>query len=68
MNLARNWARWGRPSGPRVGAVVVWPHHVGMITGQTADGRWIVRSGMTADGCANGPAPWPAQCFASHHT
>jgi hypothetical protein len=45
MNLARNWARWGRPSGPRVGAVVVWPHHVGMITGQTADGRWIVRPG-----------------------
>jgi len=45
MNLAWNWARWGRPSGPRVGAVVVWPHHVGMITGQTADGRWIVRSG-----------------------
>lgn len=45
MNLARNWTRWGRPSGPRVGAVVVWPHHVGMITGQTADGRWIVRSG-----------------------
>ena len=44
MNLARNWARWGRPSGPR-GAVVVWPHRVGMITGQTADGRWIVRSG-----------------------
>ena len=44
-NLAWNWARWGRPSGPRVGAVVVWPHHVGMITGQTADGRWIVRSG-----------------------
>ena len=23
MNLARNWARWGSPSGPRVGAVVV---------------------------------------------
>lgn len=66
MNLARNWARWGRPSGPRVGAVVVWPYHVGMITGQTADGRWIVRSGN--DGCANGPAPWPAQCFASDHT
>jgi hypothetical protein len=45
MNLARNWTRWGRPSAPRVGAVVVWPHHVGMITGQAADGRWIVRSG-----------------------
>jgi len=45
MNLARNWARWGSPSGPRVGAVVVWPHHVGLITGQTASGEWIVRSG-----------------------
>jgi hypothetical protein len=45
MNLARNWAYWGRPSGPRVGVVVVWPHHVGLITGQTAGGEWIVRSG-----------------------
>ena len=45
MNLARNWASWGNPSGPRVGAVVVWPHHVGLITGQTASGEWIVRSG-----------------------
>jgi hypothetical protein len=44
-NLARNWAHWGRPSGPRVGAVVVWSHHVGMITGRTADGHWIVKSG-----------------------
>ena len=44
-NLARNWAHWGRPSGPRVGAVVVWSHHVGMITGRTADGNWIVKSG-----------------------
>ena len=45
MNLAPNGARRGRPSAPRLGAVVVWPHYVGMITGQTADGRWIVRSG-----------------------
>jgi hypothetical protein len=44
-NLAKNWRHWGRPSGPRVGAVVVWPHHVGMITGRTASGQWIVRSG-----------------------
>jgi hypothetical protein len=44
-NLARNWAHWGRPSGPRVGAVVVWAHHVGMITGRTKDGQWIVKSG-----------------------
>jgi hypothetical protein len=45
-NLARNWAHWGRPAnGPRVGAVVVWAHHVGMITGRTANGQWIVKSG-----------------------
>ena len=31
--------------GPRVGAVVVWPHHVGMITGRSANGMWIVKSG-----------------------
>jgi hypothetical protein len=45
MNLASNWRHWGRPSGPQVGAVVVWSHHVGMITGRTVDGEWIVRSG-----------------------
>jgi len=45
MNLAQNWAHWGSPSSPRVGVVVVWPHHVGMITGRTASGEWIVRSG-----------------------
>jgi hypothetical protein len=45
LNLASNWRHWGHPSGPRVGAVVVWSHHVGMITGRTADGHWIVKSG-----------------------
>lgn len=46
FNLAANWRRWGSPvSGPQVGAVVVWPHHVGIITGQTAGGKWIVKSG-----------------------
>ena len=35
----------GRPSGPQIGAVVVWPHHVGMITGRAANGQWIVKSG-----------------------
>jgi hypothetical protein len=44
-NLAWNWRKYGSPSGPQVGAVVVWRHHVGEITGRTADGRWIVRSG-----------------------
>jgi hypothetical protein len=28
-----------------VGAVVVWSHHVGMITGRSASGQWIVKSG-----------------------
>jgi hypothetical protein len=45
LNLAANWRHWGRPTSPRVGAVVVWSHHVGMITGQTAGGEWIVKSG-----------------------
>lgn len=44
-NLAANWRHYGRPSGPRVGAVVVWPHHVGMITGRASNGQWIVKSG-----------------------
>lgn len=45
FNVARNWRRWGSHSGPQVGAVVVWPHHVGIITGRTASGQWIVKSG-----------------------
>ena len=45
-NLARNWAKRGRPlNGPRVGAVVVWSHHVGYITGRNEAGQWIVKSG-----------------------
>ncbi len=45
MNLAWNWSRWGSPSGPQVGAVVVWRHHVGEIVGRAANGQWLVRSG-----------------------
>ncbi len=45
LNVAWNWRNYGRPTSPQVGAVVVWRHHVGMITGRTADGRWIVKSG-----------------------
>jgi hypothetical protein len=45
LNLAANWKNWGHPTGPRVGAVVVWSHHVGEITGRTASGEWVVRSG-----------------------
>lgn len=44
-NLARNWASRGHPvGGPQIGAVVVWPHHVGYITGKTSQG-WVVKSG-----------------------
>lgn len=44
-NLARNWAHWGHAaSGPEVGTVVVWSHHVGLITGRIGN-QWIVKSG-----------------------
>jgi hypothetical protein len=43
--LARNWAQVGRNIGrPQVGAVVVWRHHVGIITGR-AGAQWIIKSG-----------------------
>lgn len=45
FNRARTWATRGRATRPQIGAIVVWPHHVGLITGQSADGRWIVTSG-----------------------
>ncbi len=45
FNLAWNWRHYGSPTTPHVGAVVVWRHHVGMITGQAANGQWIVKSG-----------------------
>ena len=51
-NLARNWTHWGRAASPGVGVMVVWPHHVGMITGRTPDGQWIVRSGNDGGGVA----------------
>src|SRR5262249_47698746 len=44
FNLARNWAHWGRPGAAGIGAVVVWPHHVGKIVGRE-NGQWIVQSG-----------------------
>lgn len=42
--LARNWASVGSPAQPGPGVVVVWRHHVGIITGQQ-NGKWIVKSG-----------------------
>lgn len=44
--LARNWAGVGtRVSGPVADAIVVWPHHVGIIKKVTGHGRAIVLSG-----------------------
>jgi hypothetical protein len=43
--LARNWASIGTNAGrPDVGVVVVWRHHVGIITGREGSG-WIIKSG-----------------------
>ena len=33
--------------------MVVWPHHVGMITGRTSNGEWIVKSGNDGGGAAH---------------
>ena len=44
FNLARNWAHWGHAASAGVGAVVVWPHHVGKIVGRE-DGMWVIKSG-----------------------
>jgi hypothetical protein len=43
--LARNWAKVGsHAGGPGVGVVVVWAHHVGIITGRHGS-QWVVKSG-----------------------
>ena len=44
-NLARAGRYLGSPaSGPAVGVIVVWAHHVGIITGRSNSG-WIIKSG-----------------------
>lgn len=43
-NVAREWKNRGRPTKPKEGAIVVWPHHVGVITGFNGN-HWIVKSG-----------------------
>lgn len=44
--VARNWAREGvNAGGPDIGVVVVFPHHVGIITGHAPNGQWTVLSG-----------------------
>ena len=44
-NLARNWSHYGSPAaGPAIGVLVVWPHHIGRISGG-GPGDWVVHSG-----------------------
>lgn len=46
LALAREWAREGsNADGPGIGVVVVWPHHVGVITARAPNGQWLVHSG-----------------------
>lgn len=44
LNRAIEWLDWGHKTSPHIGAVVVWRHHVGVITGGSP-GNWIVTSG-----------------------
>ena len=45
FNLARNWAHFGSPAGgPAIGTIVVWRHHVGIITARNGQG-WVIKSG-----------------------
>ncbi len=45
FNLAAAFRYIGhRVSGPAIDVIVVWPHHVGIITGHTDEG-WVVTSG-----------------------
>lgn len=46
FNRAAEWVHYGASvAGPVVGAIVVWPHHVGLITGRALNGLWMVHSG-----------------------
>jgi hypothetical protein len=49
FNLAIHWLTWGHASGPQVGAVAVWRHHVGRIVG-VCDGGYLLQSGNDGDG------------------
>jgi hypothetical protein len=54
-NLARNWVHYGaNAGGPAIGAIVVWPHHVGKIVGHE-NGQWIVQSGNDGRGVRTRP-------------
>lgn len=53
--LARNWARAGRDAGgPKPGAIMVMPHHVGVVIKPLGGGRVLVRSGNHGRRVADG--------------
>jgi hypothetical protein len=55
FNLAANWRRYGSSTQPQVGAVAVWGHHVGLITGRASNGQWIVKQGNYSGRVHEGP-------------
>jgi hypothetical protein len=55
FNVAATWRSYGSPAQPQVGAIVVWDHHVGLITGRTDGGEWIVKSGNWSNRIHEGP-------------
>src|SRR3954454_10830612 len=60
LALARQWAGEGsNAAGPGIGGVVVWPHHVGVITGRTSDGVGSFTVATTAARYAHGRARLP---------
>jgi hypothetical protein len=46
LNLAANWAHWGRATDAHPGAVAVWRHHVGEVaSGACPPGAIMLHSG-----------------------
>lgn len=54
---ARNWVRFGVPTGPEAGAVMVFPHHVGVIVRNLGNGLVVLRSGNHGHRVADGVYP-----------
>lgn len=50
FNLARNWTRWGSPTQPQAGAIVVWRSHVGEIVSYSGGCTAVVHSGNDGGG------------------
>lgn len=59
-NLARNWAHYGTDAGgPHVGALIVWPHHVGrIVAGECPAGEVMLHSGNDLNQLRTRCFPW----------